>query len=116
VIATRCRNGAVVVRSLGLDQGWRVWYFPTYAVIFPRPRGGFTHGRQNIPFIRRVKSGRRTARTPSGHERGTMRTRFDRPFIWTPTLREIADELKVNYRTLQSYAAMGTRRPRVREP
>ena len=24
----------------------------------------------------------------------------------TPTLREIADELKVNYRTLQSYAAM----------
>src|SRR5213594_5069424 len=24
----------------------------------------------------------------------------------TPTLREVADELKVNYRTLQSYAAM----------
>jgi len=30
----------------------------------------------------------------------------------TPTLREVADELKVNYRTLQSYAAMERGTPR----
>src|SRR5213082_2844616 len=58
------------------------------------------------PHVRRIVWPNNTSTTVLvGNPKCACSTRQSVRFA-TPTLREVADELKVNYRTLQSYAAM----------